>query len=264
MGKNIIFYFSGTGNSKKVANDISMGMENCEVKSISNYIVENLNERYERIGISFPVYAWGPPNTLINFIRDNRLIFKDSYVYVIATFKNEPGASVNLISNLLQRMNLKLHAGFYVPMPGNHVVHYEIEDKAIINIKLEQWDRNKIEIIKSIKEKRNTDYRVKSINDRIIKTGVLYRIARRQFRVFDKKFVVNESCNGCKTCERICPVNNIVVINGKPKWRNVCEECLACLNWCSRSAINWGDITLRRGRYHHPDIKLIEMIQKKT
>lgn len=34
MSKNIIFYFSGTGNSLKVAKDFSTGIQDCELISM--------------------------------------------------------------------------------------------------------------------------------------------------------------------------------------------------------------------------------------
>jgi len=34
MAKNIIFYFSGTGNSLKVAKDIAISIQDCELISI--------------------------------------------------------------------------------------------------------------------------------------------------------------------------------------------------------------------------------------
>ncbi len=37
MSKNIIFYFTGTGNSLKVARDIAKELGDCEIKLITNF-----------------------------------------------------------------------------------------------------------------------------------------------------------------------------------------------------------------------------------
>jgi len=33
---------------------------------------------------------------------------------------------------------------------------------------------------------------------------------------------------------RVCPVNNIEMVDKKPVWQNRCESCLACINWCPK------------------------------
>lgn len=56
-------------------------------------------------------------------------------------------------------------------------------------------------------------------------------------------------------CEQICPTQTIRLQNGKPEWANTCIQCCACIHRCPVQAIEYGKITLRKGRYHHPDIK---------
>jgi ferredoxin len=42
-------------------------------------------------------------------------------------------------------------------------------------------------------------------------------------------FVTDGKCNGCGICQRICPVDNIAMIDNKPAWLDHCEGCFACL-----------------------------------
>jgi MinD superfamily P-loop ATPase len=56
---------------------------------------------------------------------------------------------------------------------------------------------------------------------------------------------VSERCNGCGICARICPVKNIDLAKGRPVWRYHCEQCLACLHWCPRSAEEYGKDTAK-------------------
>ena len=53
---------------------------------------------------------------------------------------------------------------------------------------------------------------------------------------FEKNFSVDNNCNGCKTCERVCPVDNIKV-DKKPLFMNNCQRCLACTNNCPHNSI---------------------------
>lgn len=74
----------------------------------------------------------------------------------------------------------------------------------------------------------------------------------------DKSIVIDETCNGCGTCVKVCPSINIEIKDKKPTFKHSCEMCFACDEWCPLSAIHhWG----RKSsvKYHHPDIKLSDM-----
>lgn len=73
----------------------------------------------------------------------------------------------------------------------------------------------------------------------------------------------NEKCTGCGTCQRICPQNNIKIIDNQPVWSDHCANCFACLNWCPNGAITPGDANLGIKNYHHPDVKISDMIRQK-
>ena len=64
----MIFYFSGTGNSKWIAKKIA------EMISDKAYDISKLNEIPEitnesQIGLIFPIYAWGIPEPMIVFVK---------------------------------------------------------------------------------------------------------------------------------------------------------------------------------------------------
>ena len=81
-----------------------------------------------------------------------------------------------------------------------------------------------------------------------------------EVNTMDEKYYVDENCNGCGICQKICPVDNIKLVNEKPEWQHKCQMCTACLHYCPQIAIQWGEYTLGRARYNHPKIKLKELI----
>ena len=68
----MIFYFSGCGNSRHVVETLAAGLNDTLV-----FIPEAAREgRYEyelaegeRLGFVFPIYAWGPPKLVMDFVK---------------------------------------------------------------------------------------------------------------------------------------------------------------------------------------------------
>ena len=86
----------------------------------------------------------------------------------------------------------------------------------------------------------------------------------------DGRFRVDETCTSCGICEKVCPAANIRLepasgVNPEaasakqPVWLHRCEQCYACLQWCPEAAIQWGDKTAGRDRYHHPEVKVTDL-----
>ncbi len=72
----------------------------------------------------------------------------------------------------------------------------------------------------------------------------------------DKNYTVDDKCNGCSICQKVCPVNNIIMEDNKPLWNKKCEQCYACLQWCPKESIQVGKKTIGVKRYHHPNITI--------
>jgi ferredoxin len=65
----------------------------------------------------------------------------------------------------------------------------------------------------------------------------LGRLERFGAREFGKRIRVGPDCNGCGSCARLCPVGNIVMADGKPRFGDRCSLCLACLYGCPTRAL---------------------------
>ena len=58
------------------------------------------------------------------------------------------------------------------------------------------------------------------------------------------------SCISCGQCARLCPVNAITMVNGKPLWtKESCAHCMSCIQNCPVEAIEYGSITQSKKRY---------------
>jgi MinD superfamily P-loop ATPase len=71
---------------------------------------------------------------------------------------------------------------------------------------------------------------------------------------------VDEKCTGCGTCAKVCPVNNIKIVDKRPEFQHKCEMCFACDEWCPSNAIHhWS--RSEGVKYHHPDVSISDMIK---
>ena len=86
---------------------------------------------------------------------------------------------------------------------------------------------------------------------------------REKVNLRDESFYFDNNCSACGICEEICPVNNIILVEGKPQWQNKCQLCLACINYCPEEAIQFEDQTKKKQRYHQPEITFQEIKAQK-
>jgi Fe-S-cluster-containing hydrogenase component 2 len=57
-------------------------------------------------------------------------------------------------------------------------------------------------------------------------------------------------------------VGNIRLEAGRPEWGEACAGCFACLHWCPRGAVTLGGHDLGIRRYHHPAVRLADMVRR--
>jgi MinD superfamily P-loop ATPase len=75
---------------------------------------------------------------------------------------------------------------------------------------------------------------------------------------YDKGFIIEDTCNGCKVCEKVCPVNNIKV-KDKPTFKHECICCYACTHNCPQNAIRLKS-EKSKNRFSNEKVELKEII----
>ena len=251
---NIVFYFSGTGNSLKVAKSLAKELDNCEIISMTKPY--NLTKEYDNIGFVYPVYFWGLPKRVIEFVENMNLDNnKNSYYYSIATYGGLAGNAVYQLYELLfNKYNIKLNYGRTLKMFANYVVAYNMSEK--IEKITKSSDEKLVSIVNSIKMKKS---------NKINKLSRIFNSINKDFvekvSNMDKDFTVNDNCINCSICEKVCPVKNIEIVDKKPRYKHHCEQCVACIQFCPQKAINYSNVTQNRRRYTNPEINYNELYE---
>ena len=259
--KTNLFCFSATGNSLMVAKHIAARLPETQIFSIPKVIHQKIDLDVDNIGLIFPVYFMGMPKIVIDFV-DKLEPRGAKYVFAICTSGAAfPGIALSQIQKQLGTRGTRLNAGFSIQMPGSYLVKYgaySVEKQKQIFIKEKMKVDNIIQIIKNQQNNNRgqSNFLMNVIGD------LIYKSMLTNFPTLARNFRVNEKCNSCNTCEKVCPVQNIRMVNGRPNWQGHCEHCLACIEWCPTEAIQYGAKTNDRKRYHHPEILAKELYRE--
>ena len=249
----MIFYFSGTGNSKHIADRIASSTGD-KLVSISESIIEKNNTyeigENERIGFVFPVYWYCVPTIVEKFIVQLKLSgYQKQYVYAIATYGIAAGNVMARLTQTLNNKQVQLNGIFGVKMVDNYVVGYNIIDVDKQRAILKNADIEIDKIMLMIKHREKIEYIKRGMIAFVTPiTGYAYRKTKHT-----KNFFVTPKCNGCKQCERSCPCNVIHMEGKKPVWIGDCTFCLKCIHSCKQSAIQYGKYTEKRERYQYKE-----------
>jgi ferredoxin len=262
--KNSIFYFTSTGNSLKIAKDLAAGLPEAQVIGIPKILKQkNFVLEADTVGLVFPVYCWGLPRMVLNFVR--AVTIKAKYVYAVTSYGGCPGDTLLQLAAELKKKGITLQAGFGLHFPGNYTPLYGAKPEAK---QQELFAKAKLaipSIIETIKTQKpeKLAWGPWWVSVLLRLTG-FYNMFLTHVKDSDQKFLVQDTCDGCGICAKVCPADNIILKDGKPNWQHHCENCLGCLQWCPKEAIQYGKTTIDRKRYHQPEIRLKEIMAQKN
>ncbi|MHB1316041.1 MAG: EFR1 family ferrodoxin [Christensenellales bacterium] len=256
-----IFYFSTTGNSLALARALGSGLGDTELISIPKAIDEPVDMNASRLGFVFPVYAWGLPRIVVDFLKGLKLPGKP-YVFAAVTCGGTPGLTLMQLRRLLRKAKADLHAGFACREGANTVTDDPGFVRFLKRMNRIQYSSGKDrlpEMLSVIRDKKTHAPETSSFGANLF-GGMLHglmSLAKDQLKSFDRSYYVDERCLTCRTCEKVCPRGNVRIEGNKPVWHHNCEMCYGCIQWCPQQAIHIANETCR---YHNPSIAVEEMM----
>ncbi len=257
--KNIIYYFSGTGNSLALARDIAEKLGDARIEAVG-MAPAAVDEDCGSVGIIFPVYYYCPPSMVKRFAETVSLK-NVPYVYTVATYGGSVGTSFKHLQQSIGNNGGRLSAAYSVWMPGNYIFKYGAFPEAYQNFVLKRSHKRAADIARCIEERKLTSIPKGGAFARRTEAGNLATV--EGFGSTGAGFVVSDACTGCGICEKVCPVGNIKLSaeNSTPVWGSACERCVACIQWCPAQAIEYDNLTTKRKRYHHPKVKAADLFR---
>lgn len=254
----MVYYFSGTGNSRYAAHMLGELLGE-EVRSIpaTGPGAERLAEGKDKtVGFVFPVYAWGVPPIVMDFIKRLPEVLTSAIrsrkvpVWCVATCGDETGLAVKMFRNGLRKRGLELSASYslimpnvYVLLPGFGTDPKDVEEKKLKNA-TERLRRIAAEI-----SRKDWEHDILVGSLAWVKTALVYPLFRK-WGVNTKRWHATDACVGCGRCSAACPVGNIAMEGGRPRWGKDCTSCCGCFHVCPTGAVQYGHVTENAGRYY--------------
>ena len=249
---HIIYYFSGTGNARNVANWIKATFDS-NGKTTTVIDISKLANRKEiqissntLIGFCCPTHGFNFPPIMFHFLlRFPRA--KNNSAYIINTRAGMKAGKLFLpgISGLAQFFSAlililkghKIVSMYPVDLPSNWIsFHPGIKEKVIKSI-YEKRKKQTIDFAQNLIEgkKNYKGLRAILIDIAITPIALAYYIFGRF--ILAKSFYASHNCTNCNVCIKKCPVQAIKIVDKRPFWTYKCESCMQCMSICPEQAI---------------------------
>ena len=265
-----IYYFSATGNSYTVASILAKKLDAQLIPIIPFKDDKSIQSNATSVGIVFPIYDFRAPTLVYDFVK--KLKTSDStYIFAVCTYGVMPLNTMKKLEKILMVNDKKLAGGFTVQMPHNGIGYSKISIEKQKKM-FRKFDTKSKVIVEYVKSKKQGIIEKSSILDRFILVGIFIILIPKILPMLKQallkgwkslSFYADEKCNSCGVCEKICPVDNIKMVQGKPSWEDNCLSCFACIHWCPQKSIQIANLTKKMHRYHHPDVNLKDIINQK-
>jgi ferredoxin len=237
--KGILYYFSGTGNTKwaavKLKNSFKDYCIDIELLSIENENKINLRG-YSFIAIGTPIYAEIEPKIMEDFILSMPGTKINTKCILYSTQGGNSCSAIKRLSKILKDKGYNVVVEAMIMMPNNYYFSFgkEPSDKKIADI-LENAEKKIRDITKNFNENKVCKVKTFMLRQGI---GVLAGKAfRKTIPRISKNINSTQECKKCGLCLRNCPKGNITFENGHAIFHSNCNLCLRCIYICPENAV---------------------------
>jgi ferredoxin len=249
--KLIIYYFSGTGNSRNVAQWLA---EEATHSGMVSHLVNIAHTDRLNIGppdpealIIFisPIHGFNYPPVMINFILrfpkgKNPVVLMNTRAGMLIGKWITPGLTgiAFLMAALVLRFKGYSIRGFRpVDLPSNWIsVHPGLNEHTVMYL----HERNRERVKAFAKHIFAGNRSFKALHE-IVQDVLIAPVSFGYYFVgrfiLAKTYYASGDCDNCMVCIKGCPVRAIKLVDNRPFWTFNCESCMKCMGNCPKKAI---------------------------
>lgn len=252
MSKNVIFCFSGTGNCLDIAKNIASELKDTDIIMMRGKPTVKDVSAARRVGFVFPCHGGGLPGDMEAHLRQIK-VAPDAYTFGICSYAGYLGTGLHKIDEIIHLdywTGISHQCSCIWLFPHGLMLPPVTPEKA--QARAERLAKRAAGEILSA---RRSDRRPPNNPLNVAESNAWPKIAGLKAA----KMRANDACIGCGQCASLCPRGNIRIKNGRAIIGADCIQCLSCLQYCPREAIDLGGISVKRERYHNPNVTAAEL-----
>ena len=242
-----IFYFSGTGNSKYIAQLFAKEM------AAACYSIEDpldfgqILAHEEQIAVCYPIYGSRLPKPMRDWTKTNSQALKGKKLVIFCTQWLFSGDGARAFTDLLPPNHTKVIYAqhFFMPNNINNLFFLPVAGEKSIAKYQKRAQAKMKQVCAHIQagKVRRQGFHPISRALGLVQGASFPKIEKRAAH----KVWLGQNCNACQLCLHICPVENFKCLDGKISTNNNCALCYRCINTCPQKAISvWFRAKVRR------------------
>lgn len=244
----MVFYFSGTGNSRLAAKQIAESLGD-EPISINHFLKNGGKKTFhseKALVFVAPTYAWRLPKVVERWIQET-VFTGNKAAYFVLTCGGNVGNAAAYAKALCRKKGMNFRGLAPIIMPENYIAMFPTPGEEECQSILKQAKPKISALAERIKRNELFTAATITMKDRLQSGPV--NLWFYPFAVEDKGFTVSDVCISCGKCARRCALNNIGMKDGKPVWNGKCTHCMACIGGCPVEAIEYKAASKGQRRY---------------
>lgn len=231
----MIFYFSGTGNSRYIAQQFAarMGMACHSIEETLDF--DRFISAAETIGFCYPIYGGCVPRIMREFAAVHKNALAGKRLILFCTQMMFSGDGARAFTDLLPGSAGRVLYAEHFNMPNN-ICNFWL-------FPIREGERRR----KQKAADKKLERVCADIRQGVIKKRGFCRASHwlglsqsASFPAVEEKkrgsFRADEDCNRCGLCVRQCPVKNLVLTPTGVRHNNNCILCYRCVNICPQKA----------------------------
>ncbi len=233
----IVFYFSGTGNSRFIAEQFSraVGAGCRSVEEATDF--DALIEQTDAVGFCYPVYGSCVPRPMREFVLAHGYALTKKRIVILCTQLAFSGDGAHALCAFLPGEKTDVVYAEHFNMPNNisnfllFPVKNGMQNKTCLKKAIRRAERAADEVLRGVIRRRGFHWLSVLIGKC---QSVLWPLVERQAA---NDVRISADCTRCGLCARICPMHNLKEVEDGIEQGGICALCYRCVNACPERAI---------------------------